>query len=369
MRLILLCDPFSSHSQKWISSLAAKGAEIFVVSLKDASNLNVDGAKKIFSLANSNYLVSAEEGSVRKINYLFNVWRVKKIIRQVKPDIVHAFYASSYGSLGALTNFHPFFISVWGSDVMSFPRQGFLHRSLLKFALSKADRIFATSKILVEIIKEYAEKEIKQIPFGVNLDNFRSMQLKNETYRTNFVIGSVKNLELNYGIDYLIRIFATLKEKNHGRNLKLLIIGDGKDKDVFMKLVKKLNLTEEVDFIGYVNHPQLPNYYNQMDVFANLSLRESFGVSVLEASASALPVVVSDIAGLKEVYKEGLTGFSINLNDEIDSIKKFQRLIDDAELRKKMGEEGRRFVSENYNWNHSIDTLWRSYEEELRKRK
>lgn len=365
MRLLLLCDPLSSHSQKWISGLYDKGAEVFVVSLRDATNISPRGAKAIFSLFVGKDLDYETEGSIKKINYLLKSFEVKKIIKKIKPDIVHAYYVSSYGALGALTNFHPYFISVWGSDVMSFPFRGFLQKKLIQFALNKADRIFATSKILVSVTEKYTQTKIHQIPFGIDLEKFicaQKLKVNDE-----IIIGSVKNLDLNYGLDILIELFAKLVKRNLSRKLKLQLIGNGKDKSHLQEMVKKLGIEQNVDFIGYIEQSELPKYYSQMHIFANLSRRESFGVSVLEASACRLPVVVSDIDGLKEVYENNVTGLSVNLSDETDCVTKFQSLIDDEHLRNKLGNNGRKFVEEKYDWKNSVEMMWNHYQEELSK--
>jgi len=98
-------------------------------------------------------------------------------------------------------------------------------------------------------------------------------------------------------------------------------------------------------------------YHNQMDIFANLSFRESFGVSVLEASACGKPVIVSNAEGLKEVFIPGKTGISVGIENVEETAAAISTLIRDAKLREQMGEEGRKMVMEKFSWEESCKQL------------
>ncbi len=109
-----------------------------------------------------------------KIGYLTALFQVRKLVAQIKPDIVHAHYASGYGLLGAMVNFHPYIISVWGSDIFDFPKKSAVHRKVLQHNLSKADYICSTSHIMAGEIKKYInKKEIVITPFGVDCGKFK----------------------------------------------------------------------------------------------------------------------------------------------------------------------------------------------------
>src|SRR5690606_25654391 len=130
MKILLLSDCNSPHTVKWAVSLAEKNIDVLIFSFPDDNT-------GIYSKYQNIKIISAkipgkkqfkEEASISKITYLFSLFRLKKIIKQFKPDILHAHYATSYGLLGAITGFHPFIISVWGTDVISFPNVSFLHK-------------------------------------------------------------------------------------------------------------------------------------------------------------------------------------------------------------------------------------------------
>ena len=134
-------------------------------------------------------------------------------------DILHAHYASSYGLLGALANFHPFILSIWGADIFSFPKKSFLHRYIFNFNLRVADKILSTSQIMAKEIKKYTNKEIIVTPFGIDINTFKPGnkvdKIKGEF---DFIIGTIKGLEEIYGIEYLY-IVDTLSPKMRATSL------------------------------------------------------------------------------------------------------------------------------------------------------
>ena len=135
----------------------------------------------------------------------------RKIVNNIKPDILNSHYATSYGLFGRVCNFHPFIISVWGSDINEFSHRGIGHKKLLKYILSGSDTVCATSYSLANETKKYYMKDITITPFGVDLKKFtNNVPILNNKYIT---IGISKNLEKIYGIDILIHAFSKLIKK------------------------------------------------------------------------------------------------------------------------------------------------------------
>ena len=117
MRILLLADINSSHTRRWAEGLAGKGFSIAIWS----TSLPVSDW---FSSSGIHFFQGpVRNGWMGKFNYFFSHKSAKKAILAFRPHLVHAHYASSYGMIGRKTNFHPFFISVWGSDLFEFPNK------------------------------------------------------------------------------------------------------------------------------------------------------------------------------------------------------------------------------------------------------
>jgi glycosyltransferase involved in cell wall biosynthesis len=358
MKVILISAPNSSHTIKWANSLFDAGIEVglFGLSLQNQEEY-YDGIKfEIVDYGN----ISTKDGrqEFMKINYLKALPKLRRFIRSFNPDLIHAHYVSSYGLLGALSGRHPFILSVWGTDILEFPLKSRLRKWLITFNFKKADAIFATSRYLASAAQQYTDKSILISPFGVNLDRFNCDRInkKQKDKDDLIVIGTVKTLEPIYGIDILIKAYKILKEKNPTINMKLLIVGEGNERQNLAKLVKDLSLEKSVEFTGYIPPSKIANYFSQIDIFANLSRRESFGVSVLEAMACHIPVVATSVGGLKEIVS-GECGFLVPPDNITDTVKALEKLAAGSELRSEFGKKGRLRVQKYYDWNRNISDV------------
>jgi len=288
---------------------------------------------------------------------------VKKKIAAFNPDIVHAHYATSYGLLGALSGFHPFVLSVWGSDVYGRPKLSPLHKIILKWNLSKADKILSTSMVMARKTNLYTSKNIELTPFGVDLSLFKKNNTENN--KNCFIIGNVKSLQPIYGIDILIKAFKLIVLQNPDIELKLEIVGKGSEENKLKRLTEDLEIQDKVDFIGFIDHSNLPQYYNSFNVAVFLSNKESFGVSAIEAMACECPVVVSDAEGFTEVVSHEHNGFIVPKQNPEAAAVAIQKFIDDPFLSAKMGAAGRKQVEKLYDWNENVKKMMSIYRDIL----
>lgn len=374
MRVLILGNYVSPHILKWSKSLAKKGIDICLVTFPSIEEDLFQGYDNItvhsLGVLPKKFLHSTKVGRFSKINYLRGIPTLRKIIMNFKPDIVHSHYASGYGLVGALSGFKPFIVSVWGTDVFSFPKVSILHRLIFKFIMLRADKILSTSNIMAEETKKYTNKEIIVTPFGIDLDKFRPQQLESLFRKGDIVVGTIKNLSPKYGIEVLLEAFKILKEKFTELPLKLLIVGGGELESKLKRIVLDYNLEESVLFTGLINYEEVPKYHNMIDIFVALSNddSESFGVSIIEASATEKPVVVTSVGGLKEVVSNRETGFVIKPNDPIEAAMFIEKLILNKSLREEMGTKGRQRVKELYDFNNNLDQMIQIYHETINKK-
>ncbi len=366
MKLFFLAPANSIHTKRWVIALAERGYIIYLFSLIDTDdwykmypNITVYSC----GINEASYLIS-------KVKYLSVVNAIRRKVKEFKPDILHAHYASSYGLLGSLVGFHPYIISVWGSDVYEFPRSNAIFKRIIEYNFKCADYILSTSSVMAKETKKYTDKEIYVTPFGVDTNLF-CRTLSSCKSESELVIGNVKTLSPKYGIDILIRAFKLIRERNATINPVLVIVGDGPNKNDYVKLAADLGLKDKVKFIGKVPNKLLPEYYNSFYVSVSVSVSdsESFGVVAVEAMACECPVVVSNADGFTEVVEDGVTGIIVpkkNVDATADAI---QKLIDNRPLRDKMGRNGRERVLRLYQWKNNVDTMEDIYREVISENK
>jgi len=341
MKICYLSDANSIHTKKWCQFFKTKGYDIHVISLNDGE---IDGVT-VHSLKIQ--LENVRNGSfMSKLQYLTYTGKVRALVNEIKPDILHAHYATSYAFLAGATNFHPYVISVWGSDVYDFPKQNILCRKFVERNLSKV--LLSTSKVMAEETKKYTNKSIEITPFGVDINLFKPNNNKYDD-REGIVIGTIKALETKYGIEYLVRAFGSLTKKYE--NIYLEVGGIGSQKEYLDNLCKELNIENKVKFLGFITQGEVVQSFNRFDiaVFPSTLDSESFGVAAVEAQACGTPTIVSNVGGLPEATCPEKSSIVIPKENVIDLEKAIEKLIIDKELRVSMGKYGRRFVVDNYN--------------------
>ena len=351
-KICYLANAANYHTKKWCNYFAKKGYEIIVISLNPGE---IEGIK-VYSFDEKNLRTRS---TISKISYLFKTKEIKKVLKKEKPDIVHAHYASSYGLLAAILNYHPYILSAWGSDVYLFPKKNIIQKYMIKYNFKKADYIWSTSKDMAREIKLYTNKDIHITPFGVDTSIFKpNRKIKNKR----LIIGTVKALSKIYGINYLIRAFAILKEKY--KDIELHIAGKGEQERELKQLCVDLGINNDVKFLGFLESPYLvAQTFNTFDIAVFPSLSESFGVAAIEAQACGVPVIVTKVGGLPEVVEENKTGLIIEKGNIEELVMAIEYLILNEEKRIEMGKSGRKFVLDNYDIENnfgSVDELYKN---------
>jgi glycosyltransferase involved in cell wall biosynthesis len=350
MKIAFLAGHSSIHTVKWVNEMEKRGHTIHLITMhpgKEILNANIQVHRLPFK---------------PPLGYYLNTLHLRQLLRRIEPDLLHTHYASGYGTLARLSRFHPNLLSVWGSDIFIFPYASKTKRKIIQKNLRAADRIASTSHIMKSQIENLnkPQKEIAVTPFGVDCERFRPMGTSE--HQNQIRIGTVKKMASQYGIATLIKAFAILKSKFQG-NIKLILVGGGPEEEELKLLVKSLNLSEHVNFVGPIPHHTVPEYLNSFDIYIALSENESFGVAIIEASACGVPVIVSDVGGLPEVVEDGKTGYIVPRNNPEAAADKMLKLLNNEHLRKKMGEAGRQFVLNNYDWKKNADKMERLYTE------
>jgi len=353
LKLCYLANPTSPHTVKWANHFCARGYEVHVVSFEDAQGLDPGVV-----------LHRLDTRWPLKLDYFTARRQVRNLLARIQPALLHAHYASGYGTLGRLARFHPYILSVWGSDIFDFPKRSSIHAWLLKRNLEAADRLCSTSRIMARELSEYTERAAVLTPFGVDCERFQ-MSESTGTRNQEFVIGTVKTLEKHSGIGYLLTAFHLLTQKHPRSRSRLVIVGGGPQEPCYRRLAQKLGLGSRVTFVGQVPHARIPAYLRTFSAFVVLSLAESFGVAALEASACGLPVVATKVGGLPEVVEDGGTGLIVPPENAEAAAEALSRLLLSPDLRRTMGRAGRQWVLEHYAWDKTAKVMETLYAETM----
>lgn len=227
---------------------------------------------------------------------------------------------------------------------------------LTKFYCDKTiEELIVPTKKTYDLFKEKYkyDRNVHIIPTGIEIDRFYKENVSKDKItflreefkikKDDIVLLFVGRVASEKSIDFLINNHVQIVKKN--KNCKLLIVGSGPDLEKYQKLAEKNKIEENVIFTGKVPWEEVPVYYNLADIFVTASHTETQGLTVIEAMAASLPVVALNDESFKNTVIEDLTGYLFNNKKEY--INRINELLENKDLRKKMGSQSR-INSETY---------------------
>ncbi len=228
-------------------------------------------------------------------------------------------------------------VSLLGSDMMK-AKSSSVYRLITKLTFKYADRITSVSRRMVDEAKEIGASIEKMLflPYGT-LDEFLSIPRKPP--KKPYTLLYIGNLIPLKNVDVIIKALSLLPEY-----YILKIVGDGPYRKQLEELVKSLGIEGRVEFVGRVPHNLISRYLAKSHALILVSSSEGRPNVVLEALASGLPVIVSDIPGNRELVEDGKNGIIVPLNSPEHLSKSIQSLFEEQEKWQEFSRKGREFV-------------------------
>ena len=250
--------------------------------------------------------------------------------RPIDADLVHAHWLPA-GWVAARTG-KPYVVQVWGTDLALARRAPWLARGVLR----RARLVIAASNELAENARDLGAREVRVIPSGVDLP----AEVGAEADPPEVLYAG--RLSPEKGVLELVEAAA---------GLNLVVAGDG-------PLRSRVPGAQ-----GFVPHDELQRLYARAAVVACPSRREGFGVTCLEAMAHGRPVVATPVGGLRDLVTDGETGLVVPARDPAALRAALERLLGDPQLRRRLGEAGRRRAGERFSWAAVTDATLAAYAE------
>jgi glycosyltransferase involved in cell wall biosynthesis len=275
----------------------------------------------------------------------------KKMIKNKKYDLVHSFFGFPTGWFCYKSrNKLPYIISLRGSDVpgknLRFAFEYKLLPIFFKAIWENASSLIACSEGLKQrALRFYPQANIDVIPNGVNIENFLPLSEDRAGKSDVIRLITVGRLSITKRVDMLINAVKILVEQ--GKNVKLLIVGGGSFKEPLEKLAAGKNLANFIEFKGIVNSQQMPQLYQNSDLYISATMQEGMSNAMLEAMASGLPIITTPCEGIEELIKDN----GVIVKDETaDGIAKAVcELIANPDKSKSMAAAARK-RAENFTW-------------------
>ena len=282
-------------------------------------------------------------------------------LRKIKPDVVHSHSPDLGFILSCACRVYkiPIINTCHG---ITFPDK---HYSLIKRKTEEFFLKYGGFKKIIAVdinslndLRKLKINNVVYLPNCVDLDQFNKIRYKRNSKIIFLFIGRI---EIDKGLRYLIH--AIKKLKNTNKNFEVWLVGVGLNQDYFKKLVIRLNLTEYIKFLGKKSRDETIDCFYKSDVFILPSLHEGFPLTLLEAWAAKLPVIITNVGGVSTICINKENALIIPPEDPKKISEAMIALVKDQKLRRKLGENGRKLVEEKYEWDKITKELEFIYEE------
>src|SRR6266540_3867999 len=228
-------------------------------------------------------------------------------------------------------------------------------RDIERLLVDQSDQIICCSNYMFDHVQRElgaVNAKIHVIPNGVEVSKFQNpgephliQRRPSEDGKTILYVGRIVREK---GVFTLLEALEELLERR--RDFSLVLAGEGPLKEDLAKEALRRKLGDRVTITGFVDERTLVSLYNSCDVFVLPSHYEPFGMVALEAMASRIPVVVSDVGGLSEIVEDGITGLKVPASDPRALAEGILRVLDDPELSERLKENAYRAVQNRYKW-------------------
>src|SRR5690554_433067 len=308
--------------------------------------------------------------------------KIKRILQEIQPDIVHT-HASKAGFLGRAAAIslkipvivHTFHGHVFHSYFGTIKTQ--LFKQIERYLAKRSTGIIAISDLqkneLAEIHKIAPKTKVQVIPLGFDLEKFthdkernrKEVRARYNLKENEIAIAIIGRLAPVKDHDYFLNVIRGLLKKTQ-TPIRVFIVGDGSEKTIIQQKAALIN-AEYPDTILMTSWIlDIASFDQGMDIICLTSKNEGTPVSIIEAQAAGLPVVSTDVGGVRDILEDGKAGFVIKRENIETYIDKLRLLVEDKSLRKSFSIFGEQNVMDKYSYHRLVKDMSSYYKSLLK---
>ncbi|MDI6046497.1 glycosyltransferase [Flavobacterium yafengii] len=343
-KILFLGESYRADAITWINGLKEFGNfEIITWELKTPSNCIHNRILRIFE-------------------FELAIFKIRKIIKNQKPDMVIAERTTSYGFLAALSGVKPVAIAqqgrtdLWPEKSISLP----LKKLIQNYAFKKADLIHAWGPVMtISMLEANVDmNKVLVLPKGIDLTKFGNQNNANPEKICAIV---TRSLLPEYRHDIILKSFALLNQK--GIDFVLTIIGDGSQLSKLKNLAKDLGIENKINFTGRIPNTALPKLLQQSNIYISMPITEGVSASLFEAMATNCYPIVTDIPGNQSWIKHKENGQLVTVDDYKMLAEELIWAFENNKHRNEAVLKNRIFLEKNADYNINMKIIANKYHE------
>lgn len=355
MRICFLGHGKSVHIKRWLDYFKSRGHDVYLITF---ANCSIEGIT-VYNVGSFN--INSSGGNWQ---YVRKISSVKKLLKQISPDIINAHYITSYGFIGALAGYTPLVLSAWGSDILVTPKENILYKSITKYALNKADLITSDSEYMTNEIRKLTDRKTITVPMGVE----KSLCMLDRKESENEIrILSLRSIDKNSNIDLIIKAFSIFINKHNFKNAKLIIVNDGPEIENIKRQILEEKIEKYVDVKGFVSRNELLDLLLTSNMYISIPTSDSTSVTLLEAMACGIMNIVSDIPANTEWIENGVNGIIIKDKSPENIALSIKNAMGDSQLKQNCINLNRDIITKRAIWDDNMGQIELEYEKLIKK--
>jgi glycosyltransferase involved in cell wall biosynthesis len=282
------------------------------------------------------------------------------VIKQVKPDLIHAGPIQRSAFLVALTGFRPLVSMSWGYDLLHDVNINAFWRWATLYTLHHSAAMLGDCDTIRHLAVSYGipNNRIVTFPWGVDLHHFNVASSEHSNLST-FSLLSTRGFESIYGIDVLARAFVIAARKRP--ELHLTMLGNGSQASAIRQTFLVGAVYDRVHFPGQVTYADLPSHYQKADLYISASRSDGTSISLLEAFACGTPAIVSDIPGNQEWVTPGEIGWLFPDGNAEALASEILNAFEQRQILPEMGHKARKLAESRADWEKNFPELEKAY--------
>jgi len=380
MRVVYFSQAYSTHDHRFLSALAKTEHEVFYLRL-EGGRRQVEDRPVPPEIQQVQWSGGRETFHWREVPRL--VYDFRRVVRELRPDLVHAGPIQTCAFVAALSGFRPLLTMSWGFDLMQDAERNQWWRAITRYTLRRSTFFVSDAQVTRAKAIEYGmhPKRTAVFPWGVDLEKFapaRGHRLKQEPARsaartvrkppkagraesTPFTLFCNRSWEPRYGVDVLAKAFVQVAAEEPRTGL--LLLGGGSMAQPIRRILMNGNALDQVQLPGQVPQADLPRWYQMADLFISPSHVDGSSVSLMEALACGLPALVSDIPANQEWVQDGVNGWLFPDGDASALAKKILAVIEQRGELGAVRRAARRSAEERADWSKNFRVLLQAYQQ------
>ncbi len=364
LRIAVLGDFDSVHTRSWLRWFIERGHDVHAVSFYPPAT-TLDGVtlhalssrtRRARRLASDTEVSAAPAADARlprgliRIAHALRYQRagLRRTLRAIAPDVVHAHFLVEHGFYGALANVHPYVVTAWGSDVLVEPERDRVSRMIARWTMGRADLLTSNNQYMAERMIALGARRDRVEIVTLGADRYvldaheRSANVRPHEPSRPPVILSTRAHEPLYNIEEIFDAYEIVRDSRP--DARLVVAHEGPQTG---KLRQRAQASAgQIEFLGHVGREAFRDALTDAEVFVSVPSSDGTSVALLQAMAAGCFPIVSDLPTQRELIDDGVNGLRVPLHRPDLLAAAILRALGDPELRRSAAAANRRRVEE-----------------------